>query len=218
MRCFLLRLHLKMNEDEGVFSHILICKNMEKALEVLQERFVSSRHLFYQKDEFLLDDAKDVIKEAYIAESHKKYLIMMAKGYRVEAQNALLKILEEPPRNIIFILVSPAKTAFLPTIRSRLLCEELAYEVEKVKSGLRLKNLDLSDIYPFVQAHSGLDKNALKEMIQSIVFEAINEHRLHFTEKELEYFQKLVHLAELNTRAQNILTSLLLSIMQRTRK
>ncbi len=82
-----------MNEDEGVFSHILICKNMEKALEVLQERFVSCRHLFYQKDEFLLDDAKEVIKEAYIAESHKKYLIIMAKGYRVEAQNALLKML-----------------------------------------------------------------------------------------------------------------------------
>ena len=99
-----------------------------------------------------------------------------------------------------------------------MLCEELAYTQERVKSGLRLKNLDLSDIYPFVQAHVGLDKNALKEMIQSIVFEAINEHRLHFSEKELEYFQKLVHLADLNTRAQNILTSLLLSIMQRTRK
>jgi DNA polymerase-3 subunit delta' len=51
--------------------------------------------------------------------------------------------------------------------------------------------------------------------VQAIVFEAINEHHLRFSEKELEHFQKLLHLVELNTRAQTILTSLLLSIMLR---
>lgn len=204
--------------DVEVSSHILICKNLEKALEFLQEKYVGKRHLFYQKDEFLIDDATQVVKEAYIAESEKKYLILMAKGYRIEAQNALLKILEEPPRNIIFILVAPSKTAFLPTVRSRLLLQELPYEKEKIHSNLNLKNLDLSDIYPFIQANVGLDKSALKEMIQAIVFEAINEYHLTFTALELEHFQKLVHLAELNTRAQNLLISLLLTIMQRKRR
>lgn len=205
-----------MSEEEA-FSHILICKNLEKAVEVLQERYAASRHIFFQneKGEFLLEDATQVIKEAYIAESKIKYLILVAKGFRVEAQNALLKILEEPPRNIVFILVGSSKTVFLPTIRSRLLLQELASEKLVVHSGLRLKNLDLSDIYPFVKANMGLEKNALKEMIQSIVFEAITEHHLRFTQKELEHFEKLVYLAELNTRGQNLLTSLLLSIMLR---
>lgn len=201
--------------DEGVLSHILICKNVEKAKESLQEEYAKERHLFFCKDEFLIDDAKEVIKEAYIAESVNKYLILVAKGYRVEAQNALLKILEEPPRHIIFIVVAPSKTAFLPTIRSRLLQKELLVEHEIVQSGLNLKQLDLSDVYPFIQKHQNAEKGFLKELVQAIVFEAINEHHLRFSETELDHFKKLLHLVELNTRAQTILTSLLLSIMRR---
>ncbi|MDD3343782.1 MAG: DNA polymerase III subunit delta' [Sulfurospirillaceae bacterium] len=204
--------------DEAVFSHFLICKNLEKATEVLNERYAGKRHLFYSKNEFLLDDAKELVKEAYIAESKTKYLIVVAKSYRVEAQNSLLKILEEPPRNIVFVLVAPSKGAFLPTIRSRLQCEELDFMQENVQSGLNLKKLDLSDIFPFVQANAYLEKNLLKEMIQTIVSEAIHEHHLEFTERELEHFQKLVQLAELNSRPQTLLSSLLLSIMQRKRK
>lgn len=201
--------------DEEVFSHILICKNMEKAKAHLEEKYTSSRHLFYEKDEFLLDDAKELVKEAYIAESKHKYLIVCAKGYRIEAQNALLKILEEPPRNIVFILCAPSKTAFLPTIRSRLRIEELTISYEAIKSGLNLKTLDIGQLYTFVQAHQGLDKNALKEMVQAIVCEAIDVHGLRFSEKELDYFQKLIHLSELNSRPQGILIALLLAILQR---
>ena len=214
MPCFLPRLTLKTN-DEEVLSHILICKNVEKAKENLQEQYAKERHLFFCKDEFLIDDAKEVIKEAYIAESANKYLILVAKGYRVEAQNALLKILEEPPRHIVFIVVAPSKTAFLPTIRSRLLQKELIVEHETIHSGLDLKKLDLGDMYHFIQKHQNAEKGLLKELVQAIVFEAINEHHLRFSENELEHFQKLLHLVELNTRGQTILTSLLLSIMLR---
>ena len=108
-----------MNE-ESAFSRILICKNTEKAKESIGELYASARHLIYEKEDFLLEDAKELVKEAYIAEASLKYLIVFAKNYRVEAQNALLKILEEPPLNIVFILCAASKTAFLPTIRSRL--------------------------------------------------------------------------------------------------
>ena len=93
--------------------------------------------------------------------------------------------------------------------------KELAVEHERVRSELALSKLDISDIYAFVQAHQTIEKNALKELVQGIVYEAIHEHRLHFSEKELEHFQKLLHLVELNSRPQTILTSLLLSVMLR---
>ena len=214
MPYFLLRLPLKTSEEE-VFSHILISKNVEKAKEHLEEVYAKVRHLFFMKDEFLLDDAKEVIKEAYIAESTYKYLILVAKSYRIEAQNALLKILEEPPRHIIFIVVASSKTALLPTIRSRLVQKELVAEYDRVHSGLDLKRLDLGDIYPFVQKHQNCDKGLLKELVQSIIYEALHEHHLRFSENELEGFQKLVHLAELNSRPQTILITLLVTIMQR---
>lgn len=214
MRYFLLRLPLTQIDAEG-FSYIFLCKNMEKAKSHLEEKYARKRHLFYEKDEFLLEDAKELIKEAYIAEAQPKYLIVLAKGYRVEAQNALLKLLEEPPRNIVFILQAPAKTAFLPTIRSRLLAQELEVEFVRASSELHLKTLDIAQMYAFFQKHQGLDKNGLKEMVQAIVCEAIDTYHLHFSEKELDYFQKLTHLCELNARPQNVLIALLLAILQR---
>jgi len=201
--------------EQNAFSRILVCKNTEKAKEFLQEQYGAVRHIWYEKEDFLLDDAKELIKEAYIAEISTKYLMVLSRSYRMEAQNALLKILEEPPSNIVFILVTPSKTALLPTIRSRLPLEELSSVYERVHSGLNLKKLDLNAIYAFVQTHQSMDKNSLKEMVQAIVYEAIHEHGLRFSEREMDYFQKLVHLCELNTRAQTVFISLLLGILQR---
>jgi len=49
----------------------------------------------------LLENAKEVAAEAYIAESEPKLLVLGAKNFRVEAQNSLLKIIEERKKNRI---------------------------------------------------------------------------------------------------------------------
>ncbi len=203
-----------------IVSHIFVCPDIEKAYQHIQEKYTQNRICPFvkEKEEFLLEDAKAVVKEAYIAELNPKILVLGAKGYRVEAQNSLLKILEEPPRNILFILISPTKTAFLPTIRSRLGFEELKIEKEIQKSGLNLKTLCEKDIYDFVQANSRIDRSTLKETIQTIVSEAVLEHGISFTEKELSHFQTLLELAQLNSRPQNMLFTLLISIMKRKRQ
>jgi len=46
-------------------------------------------------------------------------VIPQAQGLTTEAQNALLKSLEEPPERTLFILASNSEQALLPTIRSR---------------------------------------------------------------------------------------------------
>ncbi len=200
-------------------SHILICSDIDRAYEQTQERYKEYRicPFFPEKDDFLLENAKKVVKEAYIAEIKPKILLLGAKGYKVEAQNSLLKILEEPPRNIIFILIAPTKTVFLPTIRSRLLIEELKIEKQIIHSGLNLKNLCEKDIYEFVKKNSRISKVELKETIQAIVSEAILEHNISFTEQELTHFSTILELAQLNSRAQNMLFTLLVSVMKRRR-
>ena len=50
---------------------------------------------------------------------HKVALIVTAHAMNPPAQNALLKTLEEPPRDTILVLVSSAPDKLLPTIRSR---------------------------------------------------------------------------------------------------
>ncbi len=52
----------------------------------------------------------------------KIYIIGHADSMTVQAQNALLKILEEPPETVLFFLLCETRTALLPTIRSRVQC------------------------------------------------------------------------------------------------
>ena len=73
----------------------------------------------------------DLVREAradmYIRPNeadHKIYLFPRAHDMRDESQNALLKILEEPPAYGVFILLTNNAERMLPTIRSR--CTELA--------------------------------------------------------------------------------------------
>ncbi len=50
---------------------------------------------------------------------YKVMIIWMAERLRTEAANKLLKIIEEPPRKTLFLLVTNDQEQLLPTIRSR---------------------------------------------------------------------------------------------------
>lgn len=54
--------------------------------------------------------------------THKVAILADADCMNIQAQNALLKILEEPPPYMLFILTAKSRTAFLPTVQSRCVC------------------------------------------------------------------------------------------------
>lgn len=56
----------------------------------------------------------------------KIYLIEAEAGMKTDSQNALLKILEEPPEYVVFIILAKSSAAFLDTIISRCVCLELS--------------------------------------------------------------------------------------------
>ena len=58
---------------------------------------------------------------APVLSKYKVCLIQDAQTMREEAQNSLLKLLEEPPAYWLFILVTDAPELLLPTIRSRVI-------------------------------------------------------------------------------------------------
>lgn len=51
--------------------------------------------------------------------SERRVFIVAAPSMTVEAQNALLKVVEEPPAEALFFLIVPAPALLLPTLRSR---------------------------------------------------------------------------------------------------
>lgn len=56
---------------------------------------------------------------------HKIAILADADCMNVQAQNALLKILEEPPPYMLFVLTAQSRTQFLPTVQSRCVCISL---------------------------------------------------------------------------------------------
>ena len=67
--------------------------------------------------------------DAYIRPNegrHKVYLIPRAQDMTENAQNALLKLIEEPPAYAVFLLIACSAEKLLPTVRSR--CAELRLE------------------------------------------------------------------------------------------
>ncbi len=69
-----------------------------------------------------IDEIRKIREDAHIVSlegGQKFYIIESAEVMTAEAQNAFIKILEEPPRNVIFILICSSVSKLLPTIRSR---------------------------------------------------------------------------------------------------
>jgi DNA polymerase-3 subunit delta' len=67
-----------------------------------------------------VDQVRELKEKVVIASSGTKvFLLNPAESMNANAQNALLKLLEEPPCNVLFILVSHKPQRLLPTILSR---------------------------------------------------------------------------------------------------
>ncbi|WP_198304492.1 DNA polymerase III subunit delta' [Arcobacter vandammei] len=198
-------------------SHILLVDDIEQALE--RQISLYPKHSTRvikndEKDEFQIAQANLAIKEAYIATSETKYIFLCGATFRIEAQNALLKILEEPPLNIVFIILTNLKSTLLPTIYSRLAYKNLRKIEEKQESNLDIKRLDLKDIYSFLKENQKISKDEAKNIVESILIKIKNE-KIELKEKELEIFSKAIKLLDLNSKPINVLTLLLLTIFNK---
>lgn len=69
-----------------------------------------------------VDDVRHISKDAYVMPTDCDfhiYILRDADRMNKNAQNALLKILEEPPADTVFILLTASKEMLLPTVVSR---------------------------------------------------------------------------------------------------
>lgn len=74
------------------------------------------------KDIIPVDDIRRIRKEAYVLPSdgdYHVYIIADSNKMNAQAQNAFLKVLEEPPQNVLFLLLVSNKESLLPTVTSR---------------------------------------------------------------------------------------------------
>ncbi len=197
-------------------STILIVDDISKKLDELL-KFYSVHDVRVikndEKDEFLVAQANATIKEAYISSSNKKYLFLCGTTFRTEAQNALLKIFEEPPKNIVFIILTTSKSSILPTIYSRISYKNLRKNNFSKTIDIDFNRIDLKEIYQFLKDNQRISKNEAKELIETILL-TIKKQNVKLNAKQLDFFDRSIKLIELNSKPINILTTLLLSLHQ----
>ena len=110
----------------GVCPH---CRKLEKGIHPDLITLARSP----DKREISVKQARELRQEVWITPneaSRKVFLIPEADTMSIEAQNALLKVLEEPPPYASFLLLGANPGAFLPTVRSRCLTLRLGGEGE----------------------------------------------------------------------------------------
>ena len=88
-----------------------------------------------QRREIGVDQIRQMAADAVVLPNEaqrKVYLIEDADRMNLPAQNAALKLLEEPPRGVMFLLCAQNARQLLPTVRSR--CAELSCNGERAEA------------------------------------------------------------------------------------
>ena len=102
-----------------------------------------------------IDQIRELTKKVYekpVVSNKKVYIINDSNYMTKEAQNSLLKTLEEPPEYVTIILIASNENSFLPTIKSR--CTKITFN--------KLTNSELSNILEKEYNYSNIPENTFK--------------------------------------------------------
>ena len=117
-----------------------------------------------------VDDARDIASFAYFKPvGERKYIIISAKSVTPEAQNALLKIVEEGSGSSVFFFVLERGVPVLPTLESR--CVTIRTdEKQKTKEGEDFLTLSYKDrlalAEKFAKDH---DRDSARSLVRSLL-------------------------------------------------
>ena len=168
--------------------------------------------------EFLVEHAQEAIAKAYIASESLNYIILIAPRFSAVAQNRLLKILEEPPKNKAFILITESKSALLDTIQSRLPVSVLSDAQEAKPFSLDMENLNLSKVYAFVQEHQRISAVECKDLVEKISLNAMKSQKYNLDESTLKVFSDSIKALEVGSPTTFILNTLLLKLLAKKKR
>ena len=203
-----------MQAHDEMKGHILIETEVEAAAEKLENELHGFRVVKFVEENFKIEHAKLVTAEAYLSESQTKYIIIAASEFTAVAQNALLKLLEEPPKNIEFIVISPTKSNLLPTVRSRLPIVKMQRHHDMIELDIKLSRLDYKEVFAFLKGHVRVGKMEAKLLVEALFYRATVIDKLILTPLQLDNFEKAYRLLDLNARPQSVLAMLLMSFAQ----
>ena len=175
-------------------SKAIITNDIDKLLENLKGEII-------RKDELKIEDVREIEKIAYIADRSKKTIIIAADKFNIYAQNALLKLIEEPPKNVEFIIVTKSKYSLLDTILSRVQLEKKIFEND---DEFELK--PITNEYILELLTSDMEKEEIKKLLKAIL------KNKNLNEDVLKIINDAYMMLELNIDKEAIISLVMLSL------
>ncbi|HRY31134.1 MAG TPA: hypothetical protein P5328_01980 [Candidatus Paceibacterota bacterium] len=205
---------IQQYKKSGTLHHFYIIAGqsesaIEKVLNFCQASLVpkgkfASSVFQYQFDRLVIADARAICARGLIkAETGSKTIFVISfNSVTAEAQNSLLKSIEEPTANTIFFFIVPDSKIFLPTVLSRaiLVKEEAAEETAGSRQLLdELLRKDIAGRMKFVESAIKDIKNEKQSRAyaREIVLSLMTGLRHSLSEKP-EYAVSLRKLQEVN--------------------
>ena len=152
-------------------------------------------------NELKVEDVAFIKQKAYIADKNKRVIVIAAEKFNTFAQNALLKLIEEPPTNIDFLIVTNSKYSLLDTILSRVFVEKKIYKKDESEKLQSITNEYILEI---------LESKKEKEEIKEFLYEIVRQKELN--ETQMEIITKSIKMVELNLDKEAILSLVMLSL------
>ncbi len=191
------------------FSKKLLCNNKEKNCQCKScICFETQNHpdfkIINEEDETIkINTIRELVSTVYekpIMSKNKIYIINSADKMTKEAQNSLLKTLEEPPEYTIIILIASNTDMLLNTIKSR--CTKITFEKltpSEILEILKEQSKEIPDIsekmFDFfdgsiAKALKILEKKEIYDSIDSSIENIRNMKKIDFLTKNKEIFIK----------------------------
>ncbi len=175
-------------------SKAVITNDIDKFLENISGEII-------RRDELKIEDVREIEKLAYIAEKNKKLIVIAAEKFNVFAQNALLKLIEEPPKGVEFLIVTKSKYSLLDTILSRVQLEKKIFEN---KDEFELKSI--TNEYILELLTTDIEKEDIKKLLKAII-----KHK-NLNEENLKIINDAFVMLELNMDKEAIISLIMLSL------
>jgi len=206
----------QLRRDETIIEIVIPSLVTESTEDVSLPPYV--HRIVTDKVSFSVSDAKLAIEKAYMASDERTIIILADKAFSPLVQNKLLKVIEEPPKNKEFILITESKSTVLDTIKSRLPITMLSEKREEEVLGLDVMQLSLASVYEFVQTHKRTDAKAMTLLVERIVKEVIASQNYNLDEKTLSLFSNSTMALDMGSPPQFVLNALLLKLLARKKR
>ena len=166
-------------------SHAVSNNFMEEWRQFVGEQVYGNLFDWYQligierkQGQIGVDEAHDIVKKLSLKSyegGYKVMIIWMAETMNIAAANKLLKLIEEPPKGTVIILIAEDESRILQTIRSR--CQLLSFPPlaeQDIANALVEKGLERDEAHRLAHEANGNFNKALDLMYsdsEDLVFE-----------------------------------------------